>query len=84
VGGRKNRDHPVAKYFQGCDGIAGLTSGQAGFTAFAVVPFCILLPLQTNVGIRRVEDIALGGAVGLVVSLVRQAGQCLIIRSAGR
>ena len=52
--------------------------------AFAVVLFCILLPLQTNVGIRRVEDIALGGAVGLVVSLVRRVGQCLIIRSAGR
>jgi hypothetical protein len=62
----------------------GLTSGQAGFTVFAVVLFCILLPLQTNVGIRRVEDIALGGAVGLVVSLVRRVGQCLIIRSAGR
>ena len=62
----------------------GLTSGQAGFTVFAVVLFCILLPLQQNVGIRRVEDIALGGAVGLVVSLVRRIGQCLIIRSAGR
>ena len=62
----------------------GLTSGQAGFTVFAVVLFCILLPLQQNVGIRRVEDIALGGAVGLVVSLVRRVGQCLIIRSAGR
>ena len=40
--------------------------------AFAVVLFCLLLPLQTNVGIRRVEDIALGGAVGLVVSLLRR------------
>jgi hypothetical protein len=54
---------------------AGLTSGQAGFTVFAVVLFCILLPLQKDVGIRRVEDIALGGAVGLVVSLVRRFGQ---------
>lgn len=53
----------------------GLTSGQAGFTVFAIVLFCILLPLQKDVGIRRVEDIALGGVVGLVVSLVRRIGQ---------
>lgn len=53
----------------------GLTSGQAGFTIFAIVLFCILLPLQKDVGIRRVEDIALGGVVGLVVSLVRRVGQ---------
>ena len=32
-----------------------------GFTVFAIVLFCILLPLQKDVGIRRVEDIALGG-----------------------
>ena len=48
---------------------------QAGFTVFAIVLFCILLPLQKDVGIRRVEDIALGGVVGLVVSLVRRVGQ---------
>jgi Fusaric acid resistance protein-like len=53
----------------------GLTSGQAGFTVFAIVLFCILLPLQKDVGIRRLEDIALGGAVGLVVSLVRRIDQ---------
>jgi hypothetical protein len=51
--------------------VVGIASGQAGFTVFAIVLFCILLPLQKDVGIRRVEDIALGGAVGLVVSLVR-------------
>ena len=50
--------------------------GQAGLV-FAIVLFCILLPLQKDVGIRRVEDIALGGVVGLVVSLVRRVG-CLI------
>jgi hypothetical protein len=53
----------------------GFTSGQAGFTVFAVVLFCILVPQQKDVGIRRVEDIALGGAVSLVVSLVRRAGE---------
>jgi hypothetical protein len=53
----------------------GFISGQAGFTAFTVVLFCILSPQQKDVGIRRVEDIALGGAVSLVVSLVRRAGE---------
>jgi Fusaric acid resistance protein-like len=53
----------------------GFISGQAGFTVFTVVLFCILLPQQKDVGIRRVEDIALGGAVSLVVSLVRRAGE---------
>jgi uncharacterized membrane protein YccC len=53
----------------------GFISGQAGFTVFAVVLFCILVPQQKDVGIHRVEDIALGGAVSLVVSLVRRAGE---------
>jgi hypothetical protein len=53
----------------------GFISGQAGFTTFAVVLFCILLPQQKDVGIRRVEDIALGGVVSLVVSLVRRVGE---------
>jgi hypothetical protein len=53
----------------------GFISGQAGFTVFTVVLFCILLPQQKDVGIRRVEDIALGGAVSLVVSLVRRVGE---------
>jgi hypothetical protein len=53
----------------------GFMSGQAGFTVFTVVLFCILLPQQNDVGIRRVGDIALGGAVSLVVSLVRRAGE---------
>src|SRR5262249_10815871 len=34
----------------------GITAGQAGFTAFAVVLFCILTPLQREVGIVRTED----------------------------
>jgi hypothetical protein len=53
----------------------GFVLGQAGFTVFTVVLFCILSPQQKDVGIRRVEDIALGGAVSLVVSLVRRAGE---------
>jgi Fusaric acid resistance protein-like len=45
----------------------GLVAGQAAFTLFAVVLFCILLPQQTPAGLPRLEDIAIGGAVSLVV-----------------
>jgi hypothetical protein len=49
----------------------GFMSGQAGFTAFAVVLFCILTPLQRQVGILRIEDIAIGGAISLLVASLR-------------
>src|SRR5271157_868821 len=45
-----------------------LTLGQAGFTLFVIVLFCILSPAQRQVGRLRVEDIAIGGAVSLLVS----------------
>lgn len=45
----------------------GLVAGQAAFTLFAVVLFCILLPQQTSAGLLRLEDIAIGGAVSLMV-----------------
>jgi hypothetical protein len=48
----------------------GFISGQAGFTIFAIILFCILSPQQKDVGIWRLEDIALGGAISLVVSFV--------------
>jgi PPE-repeat protein len=44
----------------------GLVAGQAAFALFAVVLFCILLGRQTDAGMLRVEDIALGGAVSLL------------------
>jgi hypothetical protein len=50
----------------------GFMAGQAAFTVFAVVLFCILLPQQRQVGILRVEDIAIGGAVSLVVGSLRR------------
>jgi hypothetical protein len=50
----------------------GLMAGQAPFAVFAVVLFCILAPQQGGVGILRVEDIALGGAVSRVVGLLRR------------
>jgi Fusaric acid resistance protein-like len=53
----------------------GFMAGQAAFTIFAVVLFCILLPQQGDAGILRVQDIGIGGAVSLVVGLLRHLGR---------
>lgn len=53
----------------------GLTLGQAGFTVFVVVLFCILSPSQRRVGMLRVEDIALGGALSLFVASLQRFGE---------
>jgi hypothetical protein len=66
---------PVITFTAAYAASAGFIAGQAGFTVFAVVLFCILLPQEDDVGIRRVEDIALGGAVGLVVSWLRHVSE---------
>jgi hypothetical protein len=51
----------------------GPVAGQAAFTVFAVILFCILSPLERHVGVVRVEDIAIGGVLSfLVASLQRQ------------
>jgi hypothetical protein len=50
----------------------GFMVGQAAFTLFAVVLFCILLPQQRQAGIVRLEDIAIGGAVSLIVGRLRR------------
>jgi hypothetical protein len=50
----------------------GLLAGQAAFTVFAVVLFCIVLPHQQQAGILRLEDIAIGGTVSLIVGLLRR------------
>jgi hypothetical protein len=55
----------------------GFMAGQAGFTAFAVVLFCILTPLQKHVGIVRIEDIATGGAISLLVGFLQRLGSAL-------
>jgi hypothetical protein len=52
-------------------GAVGFMAGQAAFTVFAVVLFCILAPSQSQVGMHRLEDIAMGGAVSLLVGLLR-------------
>jgi uncharacterized membrane protein YccC len=53
----------------------GLMAGQAAFTLFAMVLFCILLPQQKQTGIVRLEDIAIGGALSLAVGSLLSAGQ---------
>ena len=53
----------------------GLVAGQAAFTLFAVVLFCILLPQQTQTGMLRLEDIAIGGAVSLAVGALLRLGE---------
>lgn len=53
----------------------GFVAGQAAFTVFAVVLFCILLPQQGDVGFLRVEDVALGGAISLVVGSLQRLGR---------
>jgi hypothetical protein len=58
----------------------GFVAGQAAFTVFAVFLFCILLPQQRHVGISRVEDIAIGGAVSLVVGSLRNLGERVQVR----
>jgi hypothetical protein len=53
----------------------GLMAGQAAFTLFAVVLFCVLLPQQTQAGLLRLEDIAIGGAVSLAVGALLRLGE---------
>jgi hypothetical protein len=53
----------------------GFTAGQAGFAAFAVVLFCILTPLQREVGVVRIEDIFIGGAISLLIGSLGHLGQ---------
>jgi hypothetical protein len=51
----------------------GLVAGQAAFTVFAIMLFCILLPEEKHVGIVRVQNIALGGTVSLLVAWIMHA-----------
>jgi hypothetical protein len=55
----------------------GLMVGQAAFTLFAVMLFGIILPQQSETAILRLEDIALGGAVSLLVASLLRLGKHL-------
>ena len=50
----------------------GLMAGQAAFTVFAVMLFCILLPQQRHAGFLRLEDIAIGGAISMIVGFAQR------------
>jgi Fusaric acid resistance protein-like len=53
----------------------GFIAGQAAFTVFAVTMFCILIPQARQTGILRLADIAMGGAVSLVVGSLLRLGE---------
>jgi uncharacterized membrane protein YccC len=48
----------------------GFVAGQAAFTLFVVVVLNILAPLGFRVGILRLEDIAIGGTISLILGVV--------------
>jgi Fusaric acid resistance protein-like len=48
----------------------GFATGQAGFTVVLVILFNIIAPAGWRVGLLRVEDVAIGCAVSLVVGLL--------------
>jgi hypothetical protein len=51
----------------------GFVAGQAAFTLFVVVLLSALTPLGFRAGILRLEDIAIGGAISLVLGAVYPA-----------
>jgi len=61
----------------------GFVVGQAAFTVFAVVLFCILAPTQVQVGRLRVEDIAIGGVLGLLLASLQRLGQRMFAAKTG-
>ncbi len=72
---------PIAVLLAGLAPAAiSFAAGQAGFTLTLLILFNILAPAGWRIGLVRVEDIALGGAVSLIVGLVfwpRGAGAAL-------
>jgi uncharacterized membrane protein YccC len=60
--------------------VIGFATGQAGFTLTLLILFNILAPAGWKIGLVRIEDVALGGAVSLAVGLLlwpRGAGAAL-------
>jgi uncharacterized membrane protein YccC len=50
--------------------VASFAAGQAAFTMMVLIVFNLIAPSGWRVGLIRIEDIVVGGAVGLVVSLL--------------
>jgi uncharacterized membrane protein YccC len=62
---------PVAILIAGVAPAAiSFAAGQAGFTLTLVILFNIVAPAGWRVGLVRIEDVAIGGAVSLVVGLL--------------
>jgi uncharacterized membrane protein YccC len=72
---------PIAVLLAGlAPAMISFAAGQAAFTLTLLILFNILAPAGWKIGLLRVEDIALGGAVSLVVGLLfwpRGAGAAL-------
>ena len=62
---------PISVFLAGfAPSAIGFAAGQAAFTVAVVVLFNIIAPTGWTVGLVRIEDVAIGCAVGLVVGLL--------------
>lgn len=62
--------------------VASFAAGQAAFTMLVLIVFNLIAPSGWQVGLIRIEDILVGGAVGVMVSLLlwpRGAGQAVTV-----
>jgi uncharacterized membrane protein YccC len=60
----------------------GFIAGQAGFTIFVIIVFNLLSPIGWRLGIARVEDVAIGAGISVVVGLLlwpRGARRALVV-----
>jgi len=60
--------------------VIGFAAGQAGFTLALLILFNLIAPAGWKIGLVRIEDVAIGGAVSLAVGLLfwpRGAGAAL-------
>jgi uncharacterized membrane protein YccC len=62
---------PVALFFAAYAAtVVGLVAGQAGFTLVIIILFSLLVPSGWTVGLVRLEDVALGVGISVVVGLL--------------
>ncbi|MEW2506867.1 FUSC family protein [Amycolatopsis sp. NPDC047767] len=62
---------PIAVVFTGlAPAVISFAAGQAGFTVLLLLLFSLIQPAGLRIGLVRVEDVALGCAVSLVVGIV--------------
>jgi len=62
---------PIAVLVSGmASAMVSFAAGQAGFTVLVVILFNIIVPVGWKVGLTRIEDVAMGCAVSVVVGLL--------------